>query len=247
MRLHNMSKEEFDAKYAQSADPSEMVEEDVKLLSTVEAIASASLFENGNLQPQALVVGEDDKLNILFAESFNTYESKDEFAIGIRLVAILQRAKAVIFFSESWGFEAKTPEDLKAFEDWRQEVGPNAQFSEYPGEGVYEIVMISMETRHGIAQVRTFINRAGKDGSPYLTDAGRKIDYWTAESLREKKLPFSGRFVNLLPPPEMFDNPAAKETLAVIGGALSGMIKKISPEEVGEMQAAHAAKQTTQH
>lgn len=220
-----------------------MLEEEKKLVTSALEAARQSLFQNGELLPEVLLQNEKGELAVLIGEPFGPEETKDRFAMVARLMSLKHRATALVYISEAWAFDTDMPgADLADFEKWRQERDPGYSFSDYPGKGVAEEVIIMFESHTGIGQMSARIHRS-PDNTPYITDELRRNTYFTHEQLAEYGKPIiTGRFTNLLAPRHVWENPNTDAMVALAEKLFSGYIHDQDSELVKKINAAHEEK-----
>lgn len=187
-------------------------EKDMALLKTTLDAAKQSLFNNGSILPQAVMQSEDDSIFMILGEPFDYEESKDRFALIMKVSTAKHRALRINFMSEVWGFRSESQEEFDAFNAWRAEA-PGASFKDYPGKGVVESVFIVFESIDGVGSASVNIHRAA-DNTPYILDNEVEIGYYTRDQLKTYgKSVMTGRFTDLLAHPKMWDDPRAQEMI----------------------------------
>lgn len=208
-----------------TANSAPMPETEKKLLETAKTIAMEGLLGSGSILPHFILQDEGGGIGIIAHAGFDSEKSKDEFAMIAQMQAIKFKAVAMTFFSEVWTFEASDPEDpkFKAFQEWRKE-NPSGSFSDYPGEGVVEKVLITIESFSGYTRAIIPIHRgADKDKSPYLLDSDVVPEFYTAEQMKDKQM-MSGRFANLLPPREAWTDENALAFVEMLSKLVSAQV-----------------------
>lgn len=213
MDLSNLTEEErreyIKANYAEAVSMDQLTEEDSHLVKMASNIAREQLLTHGKIIPFTLIVTGDNELVATSPGGFADEGDKNGYVLSTKLISATKRAKAVLFVSESWAFKGDTPESMKAFNDWRDSEGADKSFADYPGPGVSEAIIYSLESRNGVVSTREEISRT--NNRPYVSEEHHaqlfEGEYFTAESMAEKKLPIGGRFIGLLPPLEVLNGP----------------------------------------
>lgn len=229
--MPQISKEEYEKTYVRPVSLDQGSQNLRSQFNFVRDFALNALIDNdGQVGPFAIIFSEDKRAAIVSPATFGTQSDKDQYALAIKLLAIKQRASAVAFISESWNFNGKSQKELDAFQAWRLSVSADTPFDEYPGPGVGELVVIALETREGVVSASLPITRA--EDKKYVKEGDETLSFYTAESLTEKRLPLSGRFVGLLPPEALYKDPGATNAVDMLMAAFGLAAEEINLVDV---------------
>lgn len=229
--MQQISKEDYEKTYAKPVSLDQGSQSLQSQFNFIRDFALNALIDNdGQVGPFAVIFSEDNRAAIVSPSTFGTQSDKDQYALAVKLLAIKQRANAVAFISESWVFNGKSQKELDAFQAWRAAVPADTSFEEYPGPGVGELVIIALETREGVVSASLPITRA--EDKKYVKEGDEESHLFTTESLAEKKLPFSGRFVGLLPPEALYKDPGATNAVDMLMAAFGLAAEEINLVDV---------------
>lgn len=220
-----------------TANIAQMSAVEEKMLSTSIDAAKQALLSTGMVLPQAVMLDEEEKVFMIIGEPFGEEDTKDRFALSMRIMGLKHHAVALVFLSEAWAFNTGNVEANYAdFEQWRKD-NPGSSFSEYPGKGVTEQVMLMFESHSGVGRMSLPIHRTA-DNTPYILTEELEREYYSYEQLEEYGKPIMmGRFTQLLAPREYWASPNAEQLVAVGEKVLSGFIHDQDSDLVKSLEA----------
>lgn len=191
----------------------------LELLESCYQSAKQSLENEGVLRPLAILFNEADeskeqsaKMTFLPAMDEFNEEGKDHFATIMKLAAICTRADAIAFTSEAWGVLITNEEEQAEYDEYKKK---NYSLEHFRLRR--ELVIVQLESYAGKLSAQFEMLRDGKNVTLAPRSKAGEDYIWNPVNEEARVV---GRFVNLLPPPELRDDEDVRKKAQLITQAI---------------------------